>query len=129
LSYRTLVIIFALLALVFSNLGLTKLTLVSIPILTAIYPPCIVLVVLSFFSRYLPSRNVTMPAVMAVSFIFAVFDAISVAGWANFVPSILQHLPLYAQNMGWITPALITVCVTGCIDRARLAQIKRTQTA
>jgi LIVCS family branched-chain amino acid:cation transporter len=35
-------------SLLVSNLGLTKLIAFSIPVLTAIYPPCIVLVALSF---------------------------------------------------------------------------------
>ena len=48
LSYRMLVVLLAGFSLVVSNLGLTKLIAFSIPVLTAIYPPCIVLVALSF---------------------------------------------------------------------------------
>ncbi|MDI5419197.1 branched-chain amino acid transport system II carrier protein, partial [Salmonella enterica subsp. enterica serovar Kentucky] len=36
-------------SMVVSNLGLSHLIQISIPVLTAIYPPCIALVVLSFF--------------------------------------------------------------------------------
>jgi LIVCS family branched-chain amino acid:cation transporter len=48
LSYRTLVFILGIFSMAVSNLGLSHLIQVSIPVLTAIYPPCIVLVVLSF---------------------------------------------------------------------------------
>lgn len=48
LSYRSLVIILAAFSLLVSNLGLTKLIQISVPVLTAIYPPCIVLIALSF---------------------------------------------------------------------------------
>ena len=48
LSYKTLVIMLAVFSLLVSNLGLTKLIQFSIPVLTAIYPPCIALVALSF---------------------------------------------------------------------------------
>ncbi len=48
LSYRTLVFILGGFSMVVSNLGLSHLIQISIPVLTAIYPPCIALVVLSF---------------------------------------------------------------------------------
>lgn len=48
LSYRKLVFILGLFSMVISNLGLSHLIQFSIPVLTAIYPPCIVLILLSF---------------------------------------------------------------------------------
>ena len=51
-SYKTLVFILGLFSMVVSNLGLSHLIQISIPVLTAIYPPCIVLVVLSFTLRW-----------------------------------------------------------------------------
>ncbi len=48
LSYRTLVFILGGFSMVVSNLGLSQLIQISGPVLTAIYPPCIALVVLSF---------------------------------------------------------------------------------
>ena len=47
-SYRTLVFVLGLFSMAVSNLGLSHLIQISIPVLTAIYPPCIALVVLSF---------------------------------------------------------------------------------
>ncbi len=46
-----LVFILGIFSMAVSNLGLSHLIQVSIPVLTAIYPPCIVLVVLSFTRR------------------------------------------------------------------------------
>ncbi|MBL3222935.1 branched-chain amino acid ABC transporter substrate-binding protein, partial [Klebsiella pneumoniae] len=40
LSYRALVVILALFAMLVSNMGLANLIRVSLPVLTAIYPPC-----------------------------------------------------------------------------------------
>ncbi|WP_348250085.1 branched-chain amino acid transport system II carrier protein, partial [Salmonella enterica] len=48
LSYRTLVFILVGFSMVVSNLGLSHLMQICIPVLTAIYPACIALVVLSF---------------------------------------------------------------------------------
>ncbi|MEG0100358.1 MAG: branched-chain amino acid transport system II carrier protein, partial [Citrobacter sp.] len=63
LSYRTLVFILGGFSMVVSNLGLSHLIQISIPVLTAIYPPCIALVVLSFTrSWWHNSSRVIAPA-------------------------------------------------------------------
>ena len=67
LSYRSLVIIPAGFSFIVSNLGLTKLIQVSIPVLTAIYPPCIVLVALSFCIGLWHSATRILAPVMLVS--------------------------------------------------------------
>jgi LIVCS family branched-chain amino acid:cation transporter len=116
LSYRTLVILFAVLSCVFANLGLTKLTMISEPILTAIYPPCIVLVLLSFIARLWPGRNIVTPTVMAVALFFGVFDAFKAAGFDQWLPAFLVHIPFNEQKLGWVTPALITLVIMSVID-------------
>ena len=52
ISYRTLVWILGAFSMVISNLGLSKLIAFSIPVLVSIYPPCIVLILLSFTLRF-----------------------------------------------------------------------------
>ncbi|MGO4611112.1 branched-chain amino acid transport system II carrier protein, partial [Variovorax sp. 2RAF20] len=52
LTYRQLVFILGLFSMLVSNLGLSQLIQFSIPVLTAIYPPCIVLILLSFTLRW-----------------------------------------------------------------------------
>ncbi|WP_348253678.1 branched-chain amino acid transport system II carrier protein, partial [Salmonella enterica] len=48
LSYRTLVFILGGFSMVVSNVGLSHVIQISIPLLTAIYPPCIALLELRF---------------------------------------------------------------------------------
>ncbi|MCX2957279.1 MAG: branched-chain amino acid transport system II carrier protein, partial [Candidatus Regiella insecticola] len=60
LSYRALVFILGIFSILVSNLGLTHLIQISIPVLTAIYPPCIVLVVLSFTLRWWHNTTLIM---------------------------------------------------------------------
>ncbi len=115
LSYRTLVIVFASLAFIFANLGLTKLTLISLPILTTIYPPCIVLVVLSFFSHLWPVKNFVTPTVMAVALFFGFFDGLKAAQFNALIPTFLSYIPLNEQKLGWVIPAIITLAVTSIL--------------
>lgn len=70
LSYRTLVFILGGFSMVVSNLGLSHLIQISIPVLTAIYPPCIALVVLSFTrSWWHNSTRIIAPPCLSVCFL------------------------------------------------------------
>jgi LIVCS family branched-chain amino acid:cation transporter len=109
LSYRTLVVILAGFSLVVSNLGLTKLIMFSIPLLTAIYPPCIVLVALSFCKGIWNSPVRIMGPVMAVSLLFGMVDAIKGTSLAHILPDAVAHLPLSEQGLAWLGPSALTL--------------------
>jgi LIVCS family branched-chain amino acid:cation transporter len=117
LSYKTLVILLAAFSLLVSNLGLTKLIQFSIPVLTAIYPPCIALVALSFCKDFWQSQGRVVAPVMLVSFVFGTIDAVKGAGFSNHLPDVLAHLPLSEQGLAWLIPSLITLFVAFIVDR------------
>jgi len=117
LSYKTLVILLAGFSLLVSNLGLTKLILFSIPVLTAIYPPCIVLVALSFCKDFWHSQSRIVAPVMLVSLLFGIIDACKGAGLADWLPTRLAHLPLSEQGLAWLVPAVITLVGAFICDR------------
>ncbi len=116
LSYRTLVVILAGFSLVVSNLGLTKLIMFSIPLLTAIYPPCIVLVALSFCKGIWNSPVRIMGPVMAVSLLFGMVDAIKGTSLAHILPDAVAHLPLSEQGLAWLVPSALTLCAAMLCD-------------
>ncbi len=116
LSYRALVVILAAFSLLVSNLGLTKLIMFSVPVLTAIYPPCIVLVGLSFCKGMWHSQTRIMAPVMAVSLLFGVIDAIKGAD-LQWLPAWAEHLPLSEQNLAWLLPCVATLVVAVVCDR------------
>ena len=117
LSYKTLVIILAVFSLVVSNLGLTKLIAFSIPVLTAIYPPCIVLVALSFCKGFWNEQTRIVGPVMLASFIFGVVDALKGAGLADGLPNWLTHMPFSEQGLAWLVPSLIVLVGAFIYDR------------
>ena len=117
LSYKTLVIILAAFSLLVSNLGLTKLIAFSIPVLTAIYPPCIVLVALSFCKDFWHEHGRILGPVMLVSFVFGSIDALKGAGLAEWMPTQLSHLPLSEQGLAWLVPCVMTLVVAVVCDR------------
>lgn len=117
LSYKTLVILLAAFSLLVSNLGLTKLIQFSIPVLTAIYPPCIALVALSFCKDFWQAQGRVVAPVMLVSLLFGTVDAIKGAGFGEYLPDAMAHLPLSEQGLAWLIPSLITLFGAVVVDR------------
>ena len=102
---------------VVSNLGLSLLIKISIPVLTAIYPPCIALVVLSFTLRWWHRAPRVFVPVMAVSLLFGILDALTGAGMVTSLPTWVQHLPLAEQGLAWLPPSLAMMALAGLYDR------------
>ena len=117
LSYKTLVVILAAFSLSVSNLGLTNLIQFSIPVLTAIYPPCIALVALSFCKDFWHEQGRIVAPVMLVSLLFGMVDACKGAGFGDYLPAAFVHLPLSEQGLAWLVPALITLFAAFVVDR------------
>jgi LIVCS family branched-chain amino acid:cation transporter len=119
LPYKVLVVALAAFSLLVSNLGLTKLIQFSIPVLTAIYPPCIALVALSFVKEMWSSQTRVIAPVMLVSFLFGVVDAMKGAGLLADLPSqlgFLAHLPLSEQGLAWLVPSVVALIVATAVD-------------
>ena len=117
LPYKAFVFVLVGFSLVISNLGLTKLIAVSVPVLSAIYPPAIAVILLSFCGHFFKKPAQVVAPTTLVAFIFGIFDGLKVAGFD--LPAALQNLPLSEQNMAWLIPALIVLVISAVIDRIR----------
>ena len=129
LSYKTLVVILGVFAMIISNLGLTHLIAISVPVLTAIYPPCIVLVLLSFTLNWWQEAGRIIKPAIAVSLVFGIIDGLKASDFSSVVPASLQHLPLSEQNLSWLPPVLVVIIVASIIDRmkGKTVSVKTTQ--
>ncbi|SFN37915.1 branched-chain amino acid:cation transporter, LIVCS family [Izhakiella capsodis] len=116
-SYRTLVFILGLFSMVVSNLGLSHLIHISVPVLTAIYPPCIVLVILSFTLSWWNNSSRLVAPSMIVSLLFGIVDAFKSSDFSALVPAFFQHLPLVDQGLSWLPPTLVVALVAAISDR------------
>lgn len=70
IPYKILVFILIGFSFIISNLGLTKLIAVSVPVLSTIYPPAIVVILLSFFWKFFNKPSHVVAPVTAVAFLF-----------------------------------------------------------
>ncbi|PHM39991.1 branched-chain amino acid transport system II carrier protein [Xenorhabdus mauleonii] len=118
LSYRSLVLILGTFSMLVSNLGLNYLIKFSAPVLTAIYPPCIVLVLLSFTISWWKNFTRILAPAMTVSLLFGILDAVKSSEYLiHLLPDWAKHLPLADQGLAWLLPTLLTVAVCGFYDR------------
>lgn len=119
IPYKIFVFILVLFSLVISNLGLTKLIAISVPVLSAIYPPAIVVIMLSFFWKFWKNPAVVVAPVTAVSFIFGIIEGIKVTSFKDHLPSFIQNLPLNEQNLAWFIPSCVVLVICIIIDKVR----------
>ncbi|MFP5340419.1 MAG: branched-chain amino acid transport system II carrier protein [Gammaproteobacteria bacterium] len=125
-SYRAVVIVFALFSLLVANQGLTQLISVSVPVLVGLYPLAIVLVALSLLDRFWLSAPRVFVPVMAVTLVFGVVDGLAAAGLGDWVPPLFSQLPLADQSMGWLVPVLLMLVLAVVTDRL-LGRAERVQ--
>ncbi|PGZ95565.1 branched-chain amino acid transport system II carrier protein [Bacillus pseudomycoides] len=108
ISYKTFAVILATFSALIANLGLTQLITVSVPVLTAIYPLAIMLIVLTFLHRLFKGRSEVYQVSLLFTFIVSIFDGLNAANLkVDAINSLFSHLPLYDAGLGWIVPALI----------------------
>ncbi|CAK9884086.1 MAG: Branched-chain amino acid transport system 2 carrier protein [Candidatus Erwinia impunctatus] len=105
LSYHQCVLILALFSMLIANVGLDHLILFSVPVLTAIYPPCIILVVLSLTYKWWQRSRWVMGTCMLLSLVFGVIDALK----AILPEQLSSHLPLLKEGLAWLPPVLIVL--------------------
>lgn len=119
IGYGKLVFFLGLFSMVVSNLGLSHLISISVPVLTAIYPPCIVLILLSFTLRWWHSSTRLIAPGMLVSLVFGCLDGIKVSAFPTLLPAWVERLPLSAQGLAWLPPTLFMLIVATAYDQTR----------
>ncbi len=117
LSYRTLVFMLTAFSMLFSNAGLNTLIEISLPLLTAIYPPCILLIILSFTAHWWNNASRVFVPVLLVSLFFGVLDAIKISAFASQLPARINSLPLIDHGLAWFLPSLLMMGIVGLYDR------------
>ena len=122
ISYKKWVVINGAACALVANVGLAQLISLSVPVLFALYPVAIALVVLTFMRKKLPNSRLAYRVVLLVSLLFALVDAAKIVGLDV---SAFNVLPLFDVGMGWVLPtlaAMICVCFVGKVDQPVLVE-------
>ncbi len=116
-SYRKWVLLIVTFSFIICNQGLTTILSISSPILDAIYPISIMLILLSLVHRYIASNAyiypITITGVAVISIIYAL-DRIHIL--PTIVSTAAHHLPFFSLGFGWVCIALIMILLSYIIN-------------
>ncbi|WP_209122113.1 branched-chain amino acid transport system II carrier protein [Alkalihalobacillus sp. BA299] len=108
LSYPVVVLIICLFSLTMANMGLTQLISFSLPVLIAIYPIAIVLIVLSFLHKSFKGMPQVYGGALIGAGVISIVDGLNVTPLQlNYINSLYSYIPLYSEGVGWLIPAIV----------------------
>ena len=113
-SYSVFVVVICVSSAVISNLGLDMIIAIATPVLDIVYPPMLVLILLSWFGDKL-HKSVYVSSV-AGSLIASVLATASLYGMN--VP-VIDSLPLASLGLGWLTPAAVFGLVAYLVSKVK----------
>ena len=101
ISYGKMLVIIMVLSALVANVGLTQLIAISVPVIVAIYPLAIALVVMGLLRNKMPAATRIYTLTIPVVAIFALADGLNAAGLLPelFKTQLEQWLPLFSHGM------------------------------
>ncbi|MEG1255902.1 branched-chain amino acid transport system II carrier protein [Clostridium sp.] len=124
-SYENFVRILAISSMTLANMGLTKILSVSVPILNAIYPVAIMLIVLAMLNNLFKGSSVVYGLTILFTGVVSVIDALGQVGTnLGFIMNLCSKLPLYSQGLGWIVPALVGILLGVVCGLVKKSEVK-----
>ena len=108
-SYHKWIVFGTFLSFLVANFGLNTILKVSVPVLVAIYPVSIVLILLGLTEKYFGYNKFTYRLVCyTVTFISVVEALLSVKLNIPFVTELVSSLPFFSLSLGWVLPMVLT---------------------
>ena len=126
LTYRQWVFLIVVFSFAVCNQGLNTILSISVPVLNAIYPVAIVLIVLGLCDKFFKGNKYVYPctvgAVGVVSVLYAL-EGLKVP--LGFLGTALDKLPLYSVGMGWVLVAVVMVVLTLLAQKVKDFSVKK----
>ncbi|QVK16778.1 branched-chain amino acid transport system II carrier protein [Mycoplasmatota bacterium] len=117
-SYKSWIRIITFLSFILANMGLTKILKVSEPLLIAIYPIAIMLILLSLLDKYLHNSKKVYSLTILFTSVVSSYEGLTKVGLKlDFLTNLFNKLPLYSDGLGWIIPALVGMGVGVLFDK------------
>lgn len=107
-SYKKIAAIVCFFSFVISNVGLSQLIVISLPILIMIYPVTVSLILLSFCKKWIGGKKSVYILGMIFTFLVSFINGLDSANiQIPMVSDMARQLPFYDLSIGWIIPFLI----------------------
>lgn len=113
ISYRQFVFAITVFSFAICNQGLNTILSISVPILNAIYPVSIVLIVLGLCDKFLQGNRYIYPFTVLGTGVVSVIGAVDGAGIPlGFVSGLCKALPFSSLGFGWVTVAVVMLVIS-----------------
>ncbi|WP_139488863.1 branched-chain amino acid transport system II carrier protein [Brevibacillus dissolubilis] len=107
LSYQVWVSVFCLVSMMMSNLGLTQILKVSVPILGLLYPATIMLILMGLMDHRLRRYPYIYVSTISLVVIYGLVELALTSLAGENGKALLAVVPLYDVGLGWVIPALV----------------------
>ncbi|MGD6816873.1 branched-chain amino acid transport system II carrier protein [Metabacillus sp. 113a] len=126
IPYKWIILALTVFSAVIANFGLTQLITFSVPLLTAIYPLAIVLILLSFVDRIFNRAPEVYALSLAFTGIVSVMDGLKAGGipLGETGEFFNEFLPLFPEGIGWLVPAIAGALIGYAIALFRRPHLK-----
>lgn len=106
MQYQRIAAIICIFSFAVSNVGLTKIISLSVPVLCLLYPIVIVLVMMAFMPV---KRACVYRSTLAFTIVFAIIDGLNAAGVPMKTAEALfkDVMPFYSAGFGWFVPSIV----------------------
>lgn len=115
ISYRNWVFIFAFISMLISNVGLQNILTLSAPVLNALYPMAIILIVLAYAHPLIKKYKAIYPWTIALCTVTSVISFLN--SYHIVIPVLtatIQKIPGHNVGFEWIIPSLIGIVIGIC---------------
>lgn len=113
IKYKIWVIAWCLIGFGVANFGLTTIIKGSIPVLVAIYPIAIMLIILSLINPLIDSSKLIYRTCVYVCVVVGTINGLDIAGVSvPLVTNLVKAMPFYDSILGWIVPSAVAFAVT-----------------
>ena len=123
-SQRQWAFFFAFVSMVISNAGLSAILAVSVPVLGMIYPPALVLILLSFWDGA-RKRKLVYPLAIAFTSVTSIIVVLATGGFMT-IPGLtsflMDSIPAIVRELLWVGPALVGILLGWFLSPAPSAE-------
>ena len=118
LTYRRWVIVWTLISFVLANIGLDGILKYNIPVLTAIYPVSIMLIVLALCERFVGTGALMYRFTVYTTALISIVNALDQTSvTVPFVTALVRKLPMYSSGLGWLIPAFAVFILSAAAEK------------
>lgn len=124
-SYRQFVFAITIFSFAVCNQGLNTILSISVPVLNAIYPVSIVLIVLGLSDRFIGKNRFVYPFTVLGTAAVSVVSAIDGAGLSlGFIGNAVNSLPFSSLGFGWVSVTVVMFVLSFVLDGVKNTQKK-----